>query len=117
MHRAVGHRVMRSLTLNVLAQLVQQEGDYQQAAALYGESLDLLQKMGMEESSADVIHNLAYLAQSQGHHPLAAKLYTESLDLYSRQGSEEGIAKCRAGLLAVSGAPEEVEGEGHRPSP
>ena len=117
MHRAVGHRVMRSLTLNVLAQLVQQEGDYQQAAALYGESLDLLQKMGMEESSADVIHNLAYLAQSQGHHPLAAKLYTESLDLYSRQGSEEGIAKCRAGLLAVSGAPEEVEGEGNRPSP
>lgn len=117
MHRDVGERTMRALTLNILAQLVQQQGDYQQAAALYGESLDLLRKMGMEESSADVIHNLAYLAQSQGHHPLAAKLYRESLDLYSRQGNEEGIAKCRAGLLAVSGAPEEVEGEGNSPSP
>ena len=116
MHRDVGERTMRALTLNVLAQLVQQQGDYEQAASLYGESLDLLQKMGMEESSADVIHNLAYLAQSQGHHPLAAKLYRESLDLFTRQGNEEGIAKCRAGLLAVSGAPEEVESGGNRPS-
>ena len=104
MHRDVGERTMRSLTLNVLAQLVQQQGDYQQAAALYGESLDLLRKMGMEESAADVIHNLAYLAQAQGHHPLAAKLYRESLDLFSRQGNEEGMARCRAGLVAVSGA-------------
>jgi hypothetical protein len=62
--------------------------------------------MGIEASAADVLHNLAYLARCQGHFPLAAKLYTEGLAVFSKQGNEEGMAKCRAGLAAVAGAPE-----------
>ncbi len=89
--------------------MVQQQGDYERAAALYAESLDLLRKMGIEASTADVLYNLAFLVHTQGHFPLAAKLYKESLDLFSRQDNEEGIAKCRTGLAAVTGAPEEIE--------
>lgn len=109
MYREVGERTMRSLALNILAQVVQEQNDHQRAAALYAESLDLLRKMGLEASTADVLHNLAYLAQSQGHHPLAARLYSEGLALFTKQGNEEGMAKCHAGLTAVSGMPEEVE--------
>jgi predicted ATPase/transcriptional regulator with XRE-family HTH domain len=109
LHRAVGERAVRSLTLNILAQVVQQQGDYEQAMVLYAESLDLLRKMGLEASAADVLCNLAYLAQSQGHYPLAAKLYGEGLALFSKQGNEQGMAKCRTGLAAVTGVPEEVE--------
>jgi len=109
MHREVGERWMRSLSLNVLGQVVQQQGDYQQAAVLYDESLDLLRKMGLETSIADVLHNLAHLAQVQGHYQLAARLYKESLALFSKQGNEQGIAKCRAGLAAVASVREEGE--------
>jgi hypothetical protein len=100
---------MRSLTLNVLAQMVQQQGDSQRAAMLYAESLDLLRKMGLEASAADVLHNLAYLAQSQGHFSLAASLYRDALALFSKQGDQAGMARCRAGLATVSGGPEEIE--------
>jgi len=102
MHRQVGERWMRSLSLNILGQVMQQQGDYQRAAALYDESLDLLRKMGLETRIADVLHNLAHLAQAQGHDPLAARLYGESLALFSKQGNEQGIARCRAGLAAVA---------------
>jgi tetratricopeptide (TPR) repeat protein len=115
MFRQVGERTARTLALNILAHVVQQQGDYQQAAALYAESLDLVRKMGIEASTADVIYNLAYLVHTQGHFPLAAKLYGESQALFSRQGNEEGIAMCRTGLAAVTGAPENTQdGQNHR---
>jgi len=102
---------MRTVTLNILAQVVQQQGDKEYAVALYAESLDLLRKMGLEASAADVLHNLAYLVQNQGHFPLAEKLYREGLALYTQQGNEEGMAKCRAGLAVVTNAPREVESD------
>jgi len=94
---------MRAQALNILGQVAQQQGDYQQAALLYDESLDLLRKMGLETGIADVLYSLAHLAQVQGHYPLAARLYQESLALFSKQGNEQGVTRCRAGLAAMEG--------------
>jgi tetratricopeptide (TPR) repeat protein len=100
---------MRSLSLNILAQVVQQQGDFQQAAELFQESLDLLQKMGLESNIADVLYNLAHLAHAQGHYHLAARLYDKSKAIFSEQGNEEGTAKCREGLSAVVSVLAEAE--------
>ena len=98
MHQAIGERIIRSLTLNVLAQIVQQLDGAQLAIELYAESLDLLRKMGIEGSVADVQYNLASFVHAQGHYQLAKRLYKECQVMFLRQGNEEGVAKCRVGL-------------------
>ncbi len=98
LHSQVGEKSSRAIYLNILAQIVQQQGDYPQAAALYAESLDLLRKMGLEANAADVLFNVANLTRSFGHRFLADQLLRECLALYTRQGNTEGIDRCQAML-------------------
>ncbi len=101
MHQAIGERIVCSLALNVLAQIVQQQDDAQLAIGLYAESLDLLRKMGIESSIADVQYNLACFVHAQGHYQLAKKLYNECMGIFSKQGNGEGVAKCQAELESL----------------
>jgi tetratricopeptide (TPR) repeat protein len=98
-----GERSVRSLTLNILAQVRLQQGDLLQASQLYSECLDLLRKMGIEASIADVQFNLAYFVQAHGQYPLAERLYNESMKMFADQEAEQGIARCRAGLDEIGG--------------
>jgi tetratricopeptide (TPR) repeat protein len=102
LHRTVGERIIRSTSLNILAQVVQQQQDAQLAIEYYSESLDLLKKMGIEGNIADVQYNLACLVHAQGHCQLAKKLYSECLDIFAKRGNEEGVAKCQAGLASIT---------------
>ena len=86
-----------------------QQGDYDQATIYYGESLDLLRKMGLETSIADVLFNLAQLTQSQGHFVLAKRLYEESLAMFLKQGNEDKAAKCRVALATLDSPQEEIQ--------
>ena len=98
MHQVIGERIVRSLALNILAQIVQQQEEPEQAIKLYTESLDLLRKMGIESSIADLQYNLACFVHAQGHYQLAKRLYKECQVMFLKQGNEEGIAKCRVGI-------------------
>ena len=99
--RAVGQRRIGPRQRAILAQLGQQQGEFEHTAELYQESLDLLRKMGVEASIADVQFNLARFVQAHGYLDLAGHLYRECLDLFTKQGNMARVAQCEAGLAAV----------------
>jgi tetratricopeptide (TPR) repeat protein len=101
-HRRIGERALRAIYLNVLAKIVQQQGDLQTAARYYQESLELLQKMGLENHIAEVLYNLAFLTQSQGHPHMAKILFQDSLDIRIKQKDEQGIVRCQDSLAEVN---------------
>ncbi len=100
-HRKVGERASRAIYLNVLAQIVQQQGDLQSAARYYEESLELLRKMGLENQIAEVLYNLAVLTQSQGHLHMAKIFFQDSLNIRIKQKDAQGIVRCQDGLAEV----------------
>lgn len=102
LHMDIGERIIRSMSLNILAQIVQQQEDTQSAMECYSESLDLLRKMGIEESIADVQYNLAYFAFAHGYGQLAERLYNECLGIFIERGNEGGAAKCKAELALIA---------------
>ena len=75
--------------------------EFERTAGLYRESLDLLRKMGVEASIADVQFNLARLAHAHGYVDLAEQLYRKCLPVFADQGNMARVAECESSLATL----------------
>jgi len=85
------------------------QGDYQQAAMYYGESLGLAQELGHKEGVAIALQNLGYVAQHQGDIAQAAAHFRASLTLAQELGKKDLTALSLAGLAGVAAAEGKTE--------
>ena len=85
-------QTVASWGLNKLADVARAEGDYEEAAALYQDSLAFAQKLGDKYHTLWALHNLGELARYQRDYVRAAALYDESLGIARDIGYTSGIA-------------------------
>jgi tetratricopeptide (TPR) repeat protein len=78
------------------------QSNYEQAAALYDESLALSRQVGDRWLLAIVLHNTGHVAQYQGDYDRAVALAEESLTIWQDIGHKRGIALCLAALAGVA---------------
>lgn len=71
-----------------------QRGEYGQAAALYGECLQLARQSQQEQYVAAVLAEQGFMGQLEGDYERAARLYEESLALFRQLGDTWHIAYC-----------------------
>ena len=83
-------------SLNNLAELYRNQGNYAQAEPLYKRSLAIMESiLGPEHPDvATNLNNLAMLYHAQGHYAQAEPLYKRSL-LIRRKRSRSGSSRCR----------------------
>jgi non-specific serine/threonine protein kinase len=84
--------VVRARALNGAGNLAFNQGDYDQATALYEEALALRRKFGDKQGIAQSLNNLGFVASTQGDNARAAALHADSLTLYRELGDKMGIA-------------------------
>jgi tetratricopeptide (TPR) repeat protein len=89
LYREVGDQRGTANVLTCIAVLVEQEGDYAAAQALYEENLAVYRKLGVKSGIANSLENLGSLACARGEPAAAWALYAESLAL-SRELGEKG---------------------------
>jgi len=82
----------RARALDAAGHLARDQGDLDQAAALYEQSLALHRDLGNSRGTALVLNNLGVMAQFQGDNGRAVALLEESLTLFRKMGDEPGIA-------------------------
>ena len=93
----------RAAALNGAGVLAHVRGEYDKAARLIGESLDLSRRLGLTTNMAAALHNQAALAREQGDWPRALRAYEESLALERQAGNAWGIAMSLTNLGALAG--------------
>jgi predicted ATPase/DNA-binding NarL/FixJ family response regulator len=82
----------RARALDAAGHLARDRGDYDRAAALYEESLDLRRDLGDSRGTALALNNLGVVAQFQSDNARAIALHEESLALFRALGDERGVA-------------------------
>jgi non-specific serine/threonine protein kinase len=85
---------LRANGLRGAGNLARQQGDYEQAKVMHGQSLTLFREMGdgHKLGTARELDVLGEIAQYQGDYSLATKLHSESLALRYEIDDKEGIA-------------------------
>ncbi len=85
---------LRANGLRGAGNLARQQGDYEQAKLMHGQSLSLFREMGDEYTlwTARELDVLGEIAQYQGEYELATDLHSESLAIRYEIGDKEGIA-------------------------
>lgn len=79
-------------TLQRLGDLARRDGDYQRAATICQEGLELWRKLGNNGGIAEALNLLGEVAQLQGAYRQATAFYSESLALLRVMGSKRVIA-------------------------
>jgi predicted ATPase/DNA-binding CsgD family transcriptional regulator len=97
----------RARALDAAGHLARDQGDLDQAAVLYEQSLALHRELGNSRGTALVLNNLGVMAQFQGDNRRAVALLEESLALFRTMGDESGIA---VSLLTL-GSMAQLEGD------
>jgi tetratricopeptide (TPR) repeat protein len=95
----------KSGTANILIRLgdlARTEGDYEAAAKLYQESLDLSRELIENLGIASALHKLGYVARHRGDYDRAGRLFIESLGLQRELGNKQGIIECLSGLAGIA---------------
>jgi predicted ATPase/DNA-binding CsgD family transcriptional regulator len=93
----------RAAALNGAGVLAHVRGEYDRAAALLSDSLDLSRSLGLTSGMAAALHNLGALAREQSDWPRALVAYEESLALEREIGNAWGIATSLTNLGALAG--------------
>ena len=79
------------------------QGEYDEARALFQESLADFERLGEEEGVAALRNNLGVIALHRADYAEATRLFEASLDLRRRQGNRLGIATLLNNLGATAG--------------
>ena len=79
-------------TLNELGMIAYLQGDYPEARQLYGQSLEIFERLGDQSGRANSLHQLGMVAQQQGDYAEARQLYGQSLEIKERLGDQSGRA-------------------------
>jgi predicted ATPase len=93
-------KMRKASSLNLLAALVSEEGDFESAQAFYEESLQLWRSLGDSSGAAWVINNMANIFDYRRDFNQAGLLFEESLDLFRDLGEKDGMATTLANLGA-----------------
>jgi predicted ATPase len=96
----VDNKVRKASSLNFLANLVSEQGDFESARTFYEESLRLWRSLGHTSGAAWVINNIASLFDYRRDFNRAGLLFKESLDLFRELGEKDGIATTLANFGA-----------------
>ncbi|NJN18343.1 MAG: tetratricopeptide repeat protein [Oscillochloris sp.] len=90
--------------LIILAGLYERIGAIERAAELYHESLQINQRLGDREGSANGLYGLGVVARMRGDYRLAHELAAQSLDHYQALNHQFGIAwvHCLIGDIAAT---------------
>ncbi|MGE3308930.1 MAG: tetratricopeptide repeat protein [Limisphaerales bacterium] len=89
--REVGDAPGVAQTLHIAGSVAAQQGAYDQARALYLESLETRRAHSDDAGVASLLSNLGIIAWFQGDHPEARRLYEESLAIRRRLGDRWAI--------------------------
>jgi predicted ATPase/transcriptional regulator with XRE-family HTH domain len=82
-----------AFSLNLLGDIVWEQGDYLAAESLYLESLAISQAVGDQFSMSEALWRLGWLnATTKGSYPTAQSYLQQSLDLLRETGNQAGIA-------------------------
>ena len=93
---------VRARALRGAGRLLQCQGEYERATALYQESLALLRELGDKRGIAHTLNNLGLVAWHQGNYSEAIAAYEESLALKRQLGDKRGIASSLGNLAIVT---------------
>jgi len=93
---------VRARALRGAGRLLQCQGEYERATALYQESLALLRELGDKQGIAHTLNNLGLVAWHQGNYSEAIAAYEESLALKRQLGDKRGIASSLGNLAIVT---------------
>ncbi|MGN6699971.1 MAG: ATP-binding protein, partial [Thermomicrobiales bacterium] len=89
---------LRARAIHTLANLAHYQGDYQQAQALYAESLRLRRAIGDQSGIAGSLASLAEVHQNQGNYAGTRALHEEALAIWRALGDVRGIGGSLAEL-------------------
>jgi DNA-binding CsgD family transcriptional regulator len=109
----VGDQWGVALALNGLGDILRGQGDSEQAAVLYAESLALFRRLDNKWRIATVLHHLGQVARIQGNKEEMRDRLDESFILFQELGNRGGIAECLAEWAAVAEVEEQYEGGVH----
>jgi non-specific serine/threonine protein kinase len=90
--QASGDRRGIAISLNSLANVAVDRGDYVAARALHEDSLALRRELGDTRGIAIALNNLSVIARDQGDWERAATLSRESVGLFRALGDKQGMA-------------------------
>jgi predicted ATPase/DNA-binding CsgD family transcriptional regulator len=93
---------IRAKALNSVGMLVAEQGDYERAALLVEESMELFQELGDKQGRAAALNLRGIIAKLQGDYIASVTLYEESLRLQQELGNKRGIAIALNNLAAIS---------------
>ena len=94
---------LRAIALKGAGSLALLQGEYGQAAALYGEALALFRALGDGQGVAGSLTNLGIVADRQGNYEQAATLFEAAVALARERGDTLQIAKTLGNLAAARG--------------
>ncbi len=92
---------LRADLFNSLGNVVCEQGDYTQAAALYAEGLVLQRTLASPEGIAKALNNLGHIAYRQGDTARSLALFEESLALYRQCGDLWAMTRLLSNIGAV----------------
>ena len=82
----------QAATLHQLARIYANQGEIDQAIALYQQSLEIKEKMGDVQGKAATLHQLAGIYANQGKVDQAIALFQEVLEINEKIGDVQGKA-------------------------
>ncbi|MCD4779258.1 MAG: tetratricopeptide repeat protein, partial [Candidatus Omnitrophica bacterium] len=68
------------------------QGNYQEAAKLYQQSMEIEKELRNKSGIAGTLHQLGMIHQDQGNYQEAAKLYQQSMEIEKELRNKSGIA-------------------------
>jgi non-specific serine/threonine protein kinase len=90
--QALGDRHGIAISLNSLANVAVDHGDYTAARALHEDSLALRRELGDRRGIAIALNNLSVIARDQSDWERAAALSRESVEVFKALGDKQGVA-------------------------
>ena len=84
---------LAATTLYQLGSIAYLQGDYAEAQRLYGQSLEIKERLSDQGGQARILHQLGIIAQAQGDYAEARQLYGQSLEIKERLGDQRGQAQ------------------------
>jgi tetratricopeptide (TPR) repeat protein len=97
----IGDVKSKAMTLNNMANVIQQQGDIDRALQLWQDSLEIYERIGDVQGKAVTLNNIAGVIAQQGDIDRALSLWQDSLEIQERIGDVQGKA---ATLSNMAGA-------------
>jgi tetratricopeptide (TPR) repeat protein len=88
----LGDKRVIATTLHQLGNVHYAQGRYEEAVAMYQESLKIFEELGHRSGIASTLHQLGMIHHDQGRYDEAVTMYQESLTIKEELGHRSGIA-------------------------